>query len=81
MDIDDILAQVDDLATPRETLDLQELTRAWVIERSAPEILPWPQTLIERILEKIRRQVNDFSQISIFSIFNLEDTADGPRSR
>ena len=57
MDIDDILAEVDSHAIPRETRDLQELTRAWVTERSAPEILPWPDALMERILERIRRQV------------------------
>ena len=57
MDIDDILAEVDSHAIPRETRDLQELTRAWVTERSAPEILPWPDALMERILERIRGQV------------------------
>lgn len=58
MDIDDILAEVDSHAVPSETQDLQELTRAWVTERSAPEILPWPDTLMERTLERIRRQVD-----------------------
>ena len=57
MDIDDILAEIDGHAIPRETRDLQELARAWVAERSAPEILPWPTTLMQRILERIRRQV------------------------
>ena len=57
MDIDDILAEVDSHAVPRETRDLQELTRAWVTERSAPEILPWPDALMERVLERIRTQV------------------------
>ncbi|KAL2059001.1 hypothetical protein ABVK25_000293 [Lepraria finkii] len=57
MDIDDILAEVDGHAIPEETRDLQELTRAWVTERSAPEILPWPNALIERVLERIRKQI------------------------
>lgn len=57
MDIDDILAEVDDHAVPPETRDLQDVTRAWVTERSAPEILPWPDALMERILERIRRQI------------------------
>lgn len=57
MDIDDILAEVDSHAVPRETRDLQELTRAWVTERSAPEILPWPDILMERILERLHRQI------------------------
>lgn len=57
MDIDDILAEVDGHAVPLETRDLQELSRAWVTERSAPEILPWPASLMDRVLERIRLQV------------------------
>lgn len=57
MDIDDILAEVDGHAEPQETCDLQELTRVWVTERSAPEILPWPAALIGRVLERIKQQV------------------------
>ncbi|KAL6714601.1 GINS complex subunit [Lecanora helva] len=57
MDIDDILAEVDADAIPQETRDLQELTRAWVNERSAPEILPWPEELMERVLARLRKQI------------------------
>jgi hypothetical protein len=57
MDIDDLLAEVAVDATPQESRDLQELTRAWVAERTAPEILNWPEELMERVLERIRRQV------------------------
>jgi hypothetical protein len=57
MDIDDLLAEVAGDATPLESRDLQELTRAWVAERTAPEILGWPEELMERVLERIRRQV------------------------
>lgn len=41
MEIDDILREVDpDFdALPSERRDLQLLTRAWVAERSAPELL------------------------------------------
>ncbi len=41
MDIDDILREVDPTfdSIPQETRDLQTLTRAWVAERSAPELL------------------------------------------
>ncbi len=42
MDIDDILREVDPSLDPiagSETRDLQALTRAWVAERSAPELL------------------------------------------
>ena len=61
MDIDDILADVSREAEPQESRDLQELTRAWVAERVAPEILPYPDALMERVLERIRRQVQFFS--------------------
>jgi GINS complex subunit 4 len=57
MDIDDILADIDQNAVPQETKDLQTLTRAWVAERVAPELLPYPEELMERILERIARQV------------------------
>jgi GINS complex subunit 4 len=57
MDIDDLLAEVAVDSTPQETRDLQELTRCWVAERVAPEILPWPSDLMDRVLERIRRQV------------------------
>ena len=57
MDIDDILAEVDRESVPQETRDLQELTRAWVGERAAPELLPWPHSLMERMMDRIRRQV------------------------
>ncbi|KAL9637652.1 MAG: hypothetical protein Q9204_001785 [Flavoplaca sp. TL-2023a] len=57
MDIDDILAEVSGDGSPLETRDLQELTRAWVTERSAPELLPWPSELIERVLERIHQQI------------------------
>ena len=57
MDIDDILAEIDQDGLPQETHDLQQLTRAWVTERSAPEVLPWPAPLMGRVLERIQRQV------------------------
>jgi GINS complex subunit 4 len=57
MDIDDLLAEVAVDSTPQESRDLQELTRAWVAERTAPEILTWPEELMDRVLERIRRQI------------------------
>ena len=41
MDIEDILRDVDpdSHSIPSETRDLQALTRCWVAERSAPELL------------------------------------------
>ncbi|KAI9788139.1 MAG: GINS complex subunit [Peltula sp. TS41687] len=57
MDIDDILAELDGQTIPQETLDLQALTRAWVSERVGPEIMPYPERLMERTMDRIRRQV------------------------
>lgn len=61
MDIDDILAEVSGDGLPLETRDLQELTRAWVTERSAPELLPWPSDLMERVLRRIHQQASQRS--------------------
>lgn len=43
MDIDDILREVDPTIhfVSQEKRDIQDLTRAWVAERSAPEILEY----------------------------------------
>lgn len=60
MDIDDILASVDrdDVASPELTaLDHQQLTRLWVAERAVSELLPWPGALMERMMERVRKQV------------------------
>lgn len=38
--------------------DLQSLTRAWVSERLAPELLPYPTELMERVMRRIRQQVS-----------------------
>ena len=58
MDIGDILAEVDYQGEPQESRDLQELTRTWVVERNAPELLPWPEPLMDRVMDRIRRQVS-----------------------
>ncbi|KAK7744972.1 GINS complex subunit [Cytospora paraplurivora] len=60
MDIDDILREVDPVtkSIPSETRDLQALTRAWVAERCAPELLEWPANgLFERFNERIKAQI------------------------
>lgn len=43
MDIDDILREADPeyYSTPGDDGDLEALTRAWVAERSAPELLEY----------------------------------------
>ena len=59
-DIDDILASVDRTdASESETatLDHQQLTRFWVAERAVPELLPWPGPLMDRMMERIQKQV------------------------
>lgn len=61
MDIDDILASVDqpDISSPESTaLDHQLLTRFWVAERGVPELLPWPGPLMDRTMDRVRRQVS-----------------------
>lgn len=56
-DISDILASVSAPPINDRTLDLQALTRAWVNERTAPELLPYPTHLIERVAGRVKQQV------------------------
>lgn len=56
-DISDILASVSAPSIPQRTLDLQALTRAWVNERTSPELLPHPASLIDRVTDRIKKQV------------------------
>lgn len=74
MNIDDILAEAGGQVDARENQDLQELTRAWVTERSGPEILPWPEALMERVLERIREQVRFLSSLMKPSTDFIEST-------
>ncbi|KAK4465501.1 DNA replication complex GINS protein SLD5 [Cladorrhinum samala] len=67
MDIDDILREVDPTfhAIPQEKQDLQDLTRAWIAERSAPELLPWPADgLFERINGNIKAQIEKVEEMT-----------------
>ncbi|KAK3341612.1 hypothetical protein B0T25DRAFT_347334 [Lasiosphaeria hispida] len=67
MDIGDILRDVDPVfhSIPREKRDLQDLTRAWVAERSAPELLHWPSDgLFERINDNIKRQIEKVEEMT-----------------
>jgi GINS complex subunit 4 len=57
MDIEDILADLDAQSIPQENLDLQNLTRSWIAERCAPELLPYPSELMDRVLARISRQI------------------------
>ncbi|PNP53702.1 hypothetical protein THARTR1_05826 [Trichoderma harzianum] len=67
MDIDDILREVDPAShgIPPETRDLQALTRLWVAERSAPELLNWPADgLFERVNAKIKSQIEKIEDMT-----------------
>jgi len=57
MEIDDILASVSGPTIPQEQLDLQTFTRAWVAERTAPELLPYPRNLVNRLNTRLQSQV------------------------
>lgn len=69
MDIDDILASVSGPRIPQRTLDLQALTRAWVAERTAPELLPYPTELIDRVMDRLRKQVRILTYHDLSSAF------------
>ncbi|KAI5294768.1 GINS complex subunit [Ascosphaera acerosa] len=66
--IADILAAVsrpDDLHSAESAaVDHQQLTRFWVAERGVPEVLPWPGTLMDRVLERVRRQVDKIEELA-----------------
>jgi GINS complex subunit 4 len=56
-DIDDILASVDPENSSDTELDHQQLTRFWVAERAVSDLLPWPGPLMDRLMERVRKQV------------------------
>ncbi|TQV97144.1 hypothetical protein V2A60_000223 [Cordyceps javanica] len=67
MDIDDILREVDPQThrIPRQTRELQALTRRWVAERSAPELLAWPSDgLFERVNDQIKAQIEKIEDMT-----------------
>ncbi|GME80919.1 unnamed protein product [Ambrosiozyma monospora] len=64
MDFNDILKDFETTSRSRlrsdDTLraeDLQALTQAWIQERTIPEVLPYEEDLLERILERMRKQI------------------------
>ncbi|KAL8952338.1 MAG: hypothetical protein Q9222_001749 [Ikaeria aurantiellina] len=72
MDIDDILADIGGDHPGVENRDLQELTRAWVIERSAPELLPWPSALMDRVLDRIHQQASNIDPKTNFRLIIIQ---------
>ncbi|KAJ6086166.1 hypothetical protein N7486_010447 [Penicillium sp. IBT 16267x] len=70
MDIDDILASVDRGAgaSPESTaIDHQLLTRFWVAERAVSEVLPWPAPLMERMMDRVRMQIETIEDLAASS--------------
>ncbi|KAL4895403.1 hypothetical protein BDV59DRAFT_173841 [Aspergillus ambiguus] len=70
MDIDDILAAVDrdDVSTPESaTLDHQLLSRFWVAERGVSELLPWPAPLMDRVMTRVRKQIETIEDLAASS--------------
>ncbi|GAB7366657.1 hypothetical protein MBLNU230_g8640t1 [Neophaeotheca triangularis] len=63
-DIQDILDSVSAPRVPQRTLDLQALTRAWVNERTAPELLPYPIGLVDRIMDRIKTQIETIEELT-----------------
>ncbi|KAF8477023.1 hypothetical protein BDZ91DRAFT_688061 [Kalaharituber pfeilii] len=55
--IDDILLEFDNRSLPSSTRDITDLTKSWIAERGAPEILPFQGPLVERVMERIREQI------------------------
>ncbi|PLB55412.1 GINS complex, Sld5 component [Aspergillus steynii IBT 23096] len=81
MDIDDILASVDrgDVSTPESAgLDHQLLTRFWVAERGVSELLPWPGPLMERMMERVKRQIESIEDLAASSADPTTPTTHNP---
>lgn len=66
MEMDDILAEFDARGEipHSSTSDIETLTKFWIAERTAPEILPYQNDILERVMERVRAQVSP-SNISI----------------
>lgn len=62
-DIGDILASVSAPSIPQRRLDLQAMTRAWVNERTAPQLLPYPTSVVDRVVDRIKTQVSRCTQM------------------
>ncbi|OOQ84411.1 putative GINS DNA replication complex subunit Sld5 [Penicillium brasilianum] len=82
MDIDDILASVDrgPGASPESAaLDHQQLTRFWVAERAVSELLPWPAPLMERVMDRVRIQIETIEDLAASSAdTHLSNTTHNP---
>jgi GINS complex subunit 4 len=63
-DISDILASISKPTLPPRARDLQALTRAWINERTCPELLPYPQDLIDRAHDGLKKQIEVIEEIT-----------------
>nr|POE48042.1 dna replication complex gins protein sld5 [Quercus suber] len=64
VDISDILASVSAPQLPQSTLDLQALTRAWINERASPALLPNPSDLVDRTMDRVKRQIESIEDMT-----------------
>ncbi|KAI5299054.1 GINS complex subunit, partial [Ascosphaera pollenicola] len=65
--VDDILASVDrpsPYSPEAAAVDHQQLTRFWVAERGVSEVLPWPTKLMDRAMERVRRQIDKIEELA-----------------
>ena len=67
-DIQDILASVSAPTLPQRKLDLQALTRAWVNERASPALLPYPTALVDRVMDRLKKQVNTHARRCVIAL-------------
>ncbi|KAF2722281.1 GINS complex, Sld5 component [Polychaeton citri CBS 116435] len=63
-DIDDILASVSRPQTSQRALDLQALTRGWINERASPDLLPYPSSLLDRVMERLKKQIEAIEEMT-----------------
>lgn len=56
IDIDNLLQTYD--STESSSNDLQRLQTLWTAELAAPELLPYPGELVERLMQRLRQQLD-----------------------
>lgn len=72
MDIDDIINNIQDDKQRLKSTDDQSaaddarlLKQAWIKERTCPELLSFEESLLDRIMLRVREQVSHFSQLRV----------------
>lgn len=74
IDISDILASVSrtlpgdppssSFLDTDTSIDHQLLTRSWISERCAPDLLPYPTELMERVMTRVQHQINTIEDLA-----------------